>query len=154
MISEENRKKIDEIVKRYPVKRSAIMPVLRLIQEQHGRISDEGLRYVAEVLEVPAIWVYELVTFYTMFNEKPVGKYHIKVCSSIPCSLLRSEHIISYLEEKLGIGLDETTPDGKFTLTEVECLGSCGTAPVMQINEDYYENLTEEKIDNILENLD
>ena len=104
-------------------------------------------------MAIPAAHLYGIVTFYTMFNMKPVGRHHLQVCRTLPCALLGSERIINYLKKKLGINLGETTPDGKFTLSEVECLASCGTAPVMQINNDYCENLSEEKIDEILQSV-
>jgi len=108
---------------------------------------------VAKLMDIPAAHLYGIVTFYTMFNMKPVGRHHLQVCRTLPCALLGSERIINYLKKKLGINLGETTPDGKFTLSEVECLASCGTAPVMQVNDDYCENLSEEKIEKVFENL-
>ena len=142
-----------ETVKRYPDRHSALLPTLHLAQREFGWISPDTMKFVANLLELPVMKVYETVTFYTMFNKKPVGKYHIQVCTNISCSLLGAEHIVEYLQEKLGVKVGETTDDNKFTLTEVECLGSCGTAPVMMINDDYYENLTPERIDNILAGL-
>jgi len=108
---------------------------------------------VAEVMDLPPTEVASVASFYTMFNRQPVGENLIQVCTNISCSLLGAEHIVEYLKNKLGIDVGETTPDNKFTLVTVECLGSCGTAPMMQINDTYYENLTEEKIDQILAEL-
>ena len=141
------------ILKKYPDKRSCLLPLLHLAQREFGWISGEAMDFIAGQLQVPVMQVYETATFYTMYNKKPVGKYHLQVCTNISCSLLNAEHIVKYLEEKLGIGVGETSEDGKFTLTEVECLGSCGTAPVMMINDDYYENLTPERIDAIISKL-
>jgi NADH-quinone oxidoreductase E subunit len=108
---------------------------------------------VAEVMELPPTEVASVTSFYTMFNRQPVGENLIQVCTNISCSLLGAEHIVEYIKNKLGIDVGETTPDNKFTLVTVECLGSCGTAPMMQVNDTYYENLTEEKVDRILAEL-
>ncbi len=151
--SQETLKQFDEVVSRYPEKKSAILPVLYMAQKEFGHLSQEAIEYVANLMDIPAAHLYGIVTFYTMFNMKPVGRHHLQVCRTIPCALLGSERIINYLKKKLGINLGETTPDGKFTLSEVECLASCGTAPVMQVNDDYCENLSEEKIEKIFENL-
>ena len=151
--SQETLKQFDEVVSRYPEKKSAILPVLYMAQKEFGHLSQEAIEYVAKLMAIPAAHLYGIVTFYTMFNMKPVGRHHLQVCRTLPCALLGSERIINYLKKKLGINLGETTPDGKFTLSEVECLASCGTAPVMQINDDYCENLSEEKIDEILQSV-
>jgi len=153
MLSENAVKEIKEITTRYPVMRSAVMPALYIVQREYGYITEEGMREVASILGLRPIQVYEIATFYTMYNKRPVGKYHIQVCTNISCSLLGAEHIVDFLSRKLGIGVKETTPDNRFTLSTVECLGSCGTAPMMQINDTYYENLTEAKIEEILEGL-
>ena len=151
--SQETLKQFDEVVSRYPEKKSAILPVLYIAQKEFGHLSQETIEYVAKLMAIPAAHLYGIVTFYTMFNMKPVGRHHLQVCRTLPCALLGSERITNYLKKKLGINLGETTPDGKFTLSEVECLASCDTAPVMQINDDYCENLSEEKIDKVIENL-
>jgi len=151
--SQETLKQFDEVVNRYPEKKSAILPVLFMAQKEFGHLSQEAIAYVANLMDIPAARLYGIVTFYTMFNMRPVGRHHLQVCRTLPCALLGSERITNYLKKKLGINLGETTPDGRFTLSEVECLASCGTAPVMQINDDYCENLSEEKIDKIFENL-
>ncbi len=151
--SQETLKQFDEIVSRYPEQKSAVLPVLYMAQKEFGHLSQEAIEYVAKLMDIPAVRLYGIVTFYTMFNMKPVGRHHLQVCRTLPCALLGSERITNYLKKKLGINLGETTPDGKFTLSEVECLASCDTAPVMQINDDYCENLSEEKVDKVIENL-
>ncbi len=150
----ENQKKFEEILTRYPTKRAAILPTLWIAQKQFGWMSPEVMEYVSALLDLPPIKVYEVVTFYTMFNQKPVGKYHLQVCRTLSCELCGKEKIVDHLKKKLGIKPGETTADGKFTLTEVECLGSCGTAPMMQLNEEYHENLTTEHVDQILKGLE
>ncbi|MCL5268084.1 MAG: NADH-quinone oxidoreductase subunit NuoE [Bacteroidetes bacterium] len=130
---------------------AALLPVLWVAQEQFGWISEDVMRYIADLLGVPFNHVLGVVTFYTMYNRKPVGKYHIQVCANVSCMLRGSDNLIEHLENRLGVKVGETTSDKLFTLSEVECLGSCGTAPMMQVNNDYYDNLTSEKIDNLLE---
>ena len=149
----ELRDKIEEISKKYPDKRSAVMPALYLVQDKYGYLTKEAMEEVAVALNLPPVQVYEIATFYTMYNKKPVGKYHIQLCTNVSCMLLGSEDILGYLKEKLGVDEGETTEDGLFTLSTVECLGSCGTAPVMQINDTYYEGITKDKVDKILEGL-
>ena len=151
--SEETRKKFEQILRRYPRKEAALLPALYLAQEEFGYLSPEAIQYVAELMEIPPPQVYGVATFYTMFNKEPVGKYHIQVCNNISCSLKGADGLVGYLKEKLGINVGETTPDKKFTLSTVECLGFCENAPAMQINDDYYPDLTTEKIDEILEKL-
>ena len=144
------KEKVEKIARKYPERRSALLPALFLAQEKYGYLTKETMEEVASILNLQPVQVYEVATFYTMFNKKPVGKYHVQVCTNVSCSLLGSEMIVDCLKKKLGINSGETTEDKLFTLSEVECLGSCGTAPMMQINDTYYENLTEEKVDNIL----
>lgn len=151
--SQETLKKFQETVSRYPKKEAAMLPVLYLAQEEFGHLSPEAIDYIAKVMELPPAHVYGVVTFYTMLNMKPIGRHHIQVCRTLPCALMGSEKITTLLKAKLGIHVGETTPDGKFTLSEVECLASCGTGPMMQINNDYYENLSEEKVEEILQAL-
>lgn len=152
--NEENQKRFQQVISRYPQKQAAMLPALWLAQAQHGWISPEVMEYVASLIEVAPSKVYEVATFYTMFNLKPVGKYHFQVCRTLSCQLCGSESITAHLKEKLGISkLRDTSADGRFTLSEVECLGSCGTAPMLQLNDDYYENLTEEKLDQLIESL-
>lgn len=148
--SPEAMKEVEKLLSRYPIKEAALLPLLHIAQREFGHVSLEAEAYVASLLDLPAPRVHGVSTFYTMYNKKPVGKYHVQVCTNISCSLMGAEHLVKCLEKKLGIKPGQTTADGKFTLSEVECLGSCGTAPVMQINDDYYEDLTEAKIDQIL----
>lgn len=152
--NEENKQKIAEVLKRYPQKQAAMLPALWLAQKQAGWISTEVMEYVAGILEVSPAKVYEVVTFYTMFHQRPVGKYHFQVCRTLSCQLCGSEGITHYLEEKLGIKVGQTSEDKKYTLSEVECLGSCGTAPMLQLNDDYHENLTSEKLEQLVESLE
>jgi len=153
MISKENIKKVEELRKRFPNSKALTIPVLWMVQEEHGWISDQAVEEIAKLLELPVNHVYGVVSFYTMFNRKPVGKYHIQMCTNVSCQLLGAEKLSEYVCRKLDVRVGETTQDKIFTVTEVECLGSCGTAPMMQVNDDYYENLTEEKIDELLRRL-
>lgn len=153
MVSEQTLAKIRQTIARYPQRRSAVIPVLHLVQEELGWLSQEAQAYVAEVLELPPIKVYEVATFYTMFNKQPVGCYHVQVCTNISCMLRDCASILSLLQDKLSIKPGETTSDQRFTLTTVECLASCGTAPVMQVNNDYVGNLTRDKLDDYLAKL-
>jgi NADH-quinone oxidoreductase E subunit len=132
----------ERIVGKYPLKRAAIMPVLWLAQREFGHLSAEVQQYVAGLMGFPLAWVSGLASFYTMYYKKPVGRHHLQVCTNVSCMLRGSDDIVRAIEERLGIGLGQTTADGDFTLDEVECLASCGTAPMMQVNEDYHENLT------------
>ncbi len=145
-----------EIISRYPKgrERSAIMPLLYLAQEQNDNwISSSAMDYIAVLLNIPAIYVYEVANFYTMYNKKPVGKYLIQVCRTTPCWLCGSEKILETCKNALGIDVKDTTKDNLFTLIEVECLGACVNAPVVQINNDYYEKLDENEMIAILNNL-
>ncbi|MFC1731703.1 NADH-quinone oxidoreductase subunit NuoE [candidate division KSB1 bacterium] len=141
------------LLERYPTKRAVSLPTLHLAQKEFGYISDEVIEYVGELLDLTPAEVANVVSFYTMFYRKSMGKYIIQVCHTLSCSLLGARHIVDHISQKLGIKPGETTSDGRFSLLKVECLGSCGTAPVMQINDDYYEDLTPEKIDDILDGL-
>ena len=152
MLTKEHLERIEQLKHRYPTTKSLCLPVLWMVQEQEGWISDAAMREVAAVLGLPVHHVYGVVSFYTMFNRKPVGKYHIQICTNVSCQLVGGKKIGAYLCGKLNIRPGETTPDGLFTLTEVECLGSCGTAPMLQVNDQYYENLTTDMIDRLLEN--
>jgi len=145
---------IRRIIKRYPEgkQKSAILPALHIAQaEFDGWLSAPVMDKVAEILNIQPIEVYEVASFYSMFNLKPVGKCVIEVCRTGPCWLMGAEDIVKYMEKKLGIKEGETTADGMFTLKTVECLASCGTAPMMQVGEKYHENLTSEKVDEILD---
>ena len=154
--SAETLEKIHLLIKRYPEGRqkSALLPILHIAQEElGGYLSVDVMDYVASLLDLQPIEVYEVATFYSMFYQEKVGKYVIEVCQTGPCAICGGEKILDYLQEKLKIGIGETTPDGLFTLKTVECLGACGYAPVMQINTVFYEFLTKEKIDQIIEYL-
>ena len=148
-----NLDRIEELKKRYQSPQSVVLAALWMWQEQQGWISEEGMKYVANLLGIPYHHVYGVVTFYTMFNTAPVGKHKIEVCTNVSCMLRNSARIVRYIEEKLAVKLGGTTSDRRFTLVEAECLGSCGTAPMMQIGDEYYENLNEGKVDTILEGL-
>lgn len=152
MFSEETIKEIEERLRNYPNKRSAVMDALRIVQkERGGHLTEADMEEIAAMLEMQPCEVNASAAFYTMYRvRRPVGKYHIQVCRNISCSLLGAEHLIKHMEDKLQIKTGDTTPDKKFTLSTVECLGSCGTAPMMQVNEDFYENLDREKIDALL----
>jgi len=153
MLREKYQKEIDEILSRYPVKRSALIPLLYLAQRENGYVSEAAMIEIAGILNLTPPQVYETVTFYTMLNLKPVGKFHIQVCKSLMCALVGSDTLIGWIRSQLGIGIGETTTDGVFTLNAVECLAACGTGPMMQINDDYYERLTEDKVGRILADL-
>ncbi len=153
VFSEKTRGEFDRLLTRYPNREAVILPALHLAQREFGHVSDEAIKYVAGLVGVSAARVEGVATFYTMYNRKPVGKYHVQICRNISCSLLGAEHLIERVSKKLGIKPGQTTPDGKITLSQVECLGSCGTAPVMQVNDDYYENLTADSIERILDGL-
>jgi len=151
--SEKAKKKIEEIVARYPEKEAALLPVLHVTQQEFGFISAVQEEMVARILGVKPIKVRELVTFYTMFFRKSLGKYHIQVCTNLSCSLLGADNFVDYLVEKLRIEPGETTPDKKFTLSKVECLGACERAPCMMINFNYYGEMDPKKVDEILDGL-
>jgi NADH-quinone oxidoreductase E subunit len=153
MFTEESLKKVEKLKTLYPTAEALTLPVLWIAQEQFGWISEDTIKYVSELIDVAYSHVYSVATFYTMYNKKPVGNYHIQVCTNISCQLLGAEKLVDHLCKKLDLKKGEVSLDGKFTVSEVECLGSCGTAPTMQINDDYYENLSVEKIDSILSNL-
>lgn len=152
--SEKNLIKVKEIITRYPQgkQKSALLPVLHLAQQEFGGwLSIETMNYVATLLQLQPIEVYEVATFYSMYNVNPVGKYVFEVCQTGPCMLSGSDNIIKYIQQKLNIKPGETTTDGLFTLKTVECLGACGYAPMMQLGKNYKEHLTKEKIDKIIE---
>lgn len=151
--TQENLEKINNEIKKYPVKQPAVMAALYIGQEQNGCISQEVIKEVAEILEMHSHDVMGVVSFYTMYHQKPMGKYHIQVCTNVSCMLRGSYEIWNQVKDKLGINNWEVTTDQKFSLEEVECMGSCGTAPMFAINEDFYENLTKEKVEEIIESL-
>jgi NADH-quinone oxidoreductase subunit E len=153
MLSEVTRKKIEGLISKYPVRRSALIPSLHVVQADAGYVSSEAMQEVAQIFGLSPNEVYEVASFYTMFHRKPVGRHVIQVCTNISCLLCDCEAIVAHLQKRLGIEPGETTPDQRFTLIEVECLASCGTAPVVQINDQYYEKLTTDSLDQILDGL-
>jgi NADH-quinone oxidoreductase E subunit len=153
MFSEANEKKLDTIITRYPVKRSAILPALYIAQEEHGYVTDDDVKYLAGRLDMRVNEVEEVVTFYTMYSRKPIGKYKLQVCRTVSCWLRGAEEITERIQHKLGCGIGETTQDGKFTLVEVECLGYCDLAPCLQVNFDYHEKVTPDRVDEIIAGL-
>jgi NADH-quinone oxidoreductase E subunit len=152
-LSEAGSRQVAEAIAHYPNRRSAILPVLWILQKEHGWISPAHLRLAARLVELPEPEVFGIATFYTMFNLQPVGKYHLQVCMTLSCSLMGADRLFRHLESRLGIGHGETTPDGRFTLRRVECLAACGGGPCMQVNFDYHENLDEARVDRLLESL-
>ncbi len=153
MLKEKFKDEIESILTRYPMRRSALLPLLNLAQREEGYVSEAVMKEIAAILRLTPSQVYEVVTFYTLLNLKPIGKFHIQVCKSLMCALVGSDTLLGWLRARLGIRPGETTPDRLFTLSTVECLASCGTGPMMQANDDYYEQLTEEKVDRILADL-
>ena len=153
MYSIENEQRIDEYITHYPVKRSAILPALHIAQIEHGYVTDDDVKYLAQRLDMRVNEVEEVVTFYSMYSRKPIGKYKLQVCRTISCNIAGCEKISAHITDKLGIKVNETTPDGKFTLQEVECLGYCDLAPVLQVNFDYHEQITLARTDEIIETL-
>lgn len=141
------------IIARYPRSRSAILPLLYVAQREFGYVPKEAEELVADLLGLSPADVAGVVSFYTMFYRQPVGKYVVQVCRTLSCALMGGDDVMAHLEARLGIQPGETTPDGRFSLKNVECLASCGTAPVVQINDDYHENLTLEQLDRILDAL-
>ncbi|MBI2845257.1 MAG: NADH-quinone oxidoreductase subunit NuoE [Chloroflexi bacterium] len=153
MFSPDSRAELDQILKRYPDKRSAILPTLYLAQRDYGYLTPKAMQEVAELLELDPTEVNTVAAFYTLFYREPVGKFVIQVCEDLPCALCGAEKIVSHLRERLGIEVGETTADGLFTLQTVMCVAGCDRAPVMQVNLKYFEGLTPESVDKILEEL-
>ena len=156
MLSTESLKKIDREIAKYPIdqKQSAVMSALAIAQEEKGWLANETMNFVAEYLGMPPIAVYEVATFYNMYNLEPIGKYKITVCTNLPCALSGSNDTAAYLKQKLGIGFNQTTPDGKFTLKEGECFGACGDAPVLLVNNKRMCSfMSNEMIDKLLKEL-
>lgn len=157
LLSIDSRADIDHWVAKYPAeqKQSAVMAALRIAQEQNGGwLTDDLIQAVAAYLQMDAIAAYEVASFYSMYELKPVGKHKICVCTNISCMLCGSDKVVNHLQQRLGIKMGETSADGRFTLKEVECLGACVNAPMFELNKNYYENLTPESIDAILDGLD
>jgi len=153
VFSAEVEAEIDRHLAKYPVKRSAILPLMFIVQRERGYLDPPGVLYLANRLALRITDIWEVATFYSMIQTNPVGKYHIQICKTLSCKILGEPKITEHVSNKLGIQPGETTPDGRFTVSLVECLGSCGTAPMFQINFDYHENLTPEKVDQILDSL-
>lgn len=153
MLNENNLHELDEIIKRYPEPRAALLPALWLAQEQEGFISQDMMKHIAHVLHLDYAHVLGVVTFYTMFHDKPKGKYHIEVCTNISCLLRGSKKILDSVEQHCGIKKGEVSKDGKYSIEEVECMGACGGAPMIAIGEEYFENLNPKKTENLLSNL-
>ena len=144
---------IDSILSRYAQKRSAVLPILYIAQDEYGHLDDAAIREVADILQLPYTDVFEVVGFYTLFYNRPVGKWVLQVCDDVPCCFLGAEEIVAYLEQQLGINVNETTADGMFTLQRVKCLADCDRAPLLQANLEYYRNLTPDKVDALLAEL-
>jgi NADH-quinone oxidoreductase subunit E len=152
VFSPEIEAEMDAHLAKYPVKRSAILPLMFIVQRERGGYLDPpGVAYLADRLGVRITDIWEVATFYSMINTEPVGKYHIQICKTLSCKIMGAGRITEQCMKKLGIKAGETTADGKFSISEVECLGSCGTAPMFQLGFDYHENLTAEKVDQILD---
>lgn len=151
--SAEVEAEIDRHLAKYPVPRSAILPLMFIVQRERGYLDPAGVLYLANRLALRITDIWEVATFYSMIQTNPVGKYHIQICKTLSCKILGEPRITEHVCKKLGIKPGETTADGKFSVSLVECLGSCGTAPMFQINFDYHENLTPEKVDQILDGL-
>jgi NADH-quinone oxidoreductase E subunit len=153
VFSAEVEAEIDRHLAKYPVRRSAIIPLMFIVQRERGYLDPPGVQYLANRLQLRVTDIWEVATFYSMLNTEPVGKYHIQICKTLSCKIMGQGRITEHVCDKLGIKPGETTADGRFTVSLVECLGSCGTAPMFQINFDYHENLTSEKVDQILDGL-
>jgi NADH-quinone oxidoreductase subunit E len=145
--------KVDNVVARYPEPKAALLPVLWLVQRTKGWVDLDSEAWVAARLGLAPAHVHGVVTFYTLFKRRPMGRYHLQVCTTLSCMLRGSDDLVAHLERRLGIEPGDTTPDGRFSLVKVECLGSCGTAPMLQLNDDYHENLTIESLDRLLDGL-
>jgi NADH-quinone oxidoreductase subunit E len=153
LLSQQFYDEMRQLEPRYPTKVALLLPALHAAQKEYGWLSGDVMNEVAEYIGIHAAQVREVASFYTMYNLKPVGKYHLKVCTNVACCLRGAEDLVEHCEKKLGVKCGETTSDRRFTLMEEECLGACGTAPAMMLNEDYYENLTAEKLDELLAKL-
>jgi len=151
LFNSEELKTVEKHISKYPTKMSAIMPVLWMVQEKEGWISTDNMKYVGQLLELPYEHVLGVATFYTMYFKKPVGKFHLQICTNVSCMLCGGTELFKYVSDKLGIKNKEVTSDGIFSIEEVECLGSCGTAPMLQVNnKEYYENLTLPQVDELI----
>ncbi len=153
LFSAEELEKVARLKSLYPNPKSAIMPVLWMAQKKWGWLSPNVMKYVGEVMELPYAHVYGVATFYTMYFKKPMGRFHVQVCTNVSCMLRGGEAIYRHVSDRYGIGHNERTADGKFSLEEVECMGACGGAPMVAVNEDYYENISIESLDQLLDSL-
>jgi NADH-quinone oxidoreductase E subunit len=153
MLNQENLEKAKALFTRYPEKKAALLPILWIAQGQEGWISQEMMKFIGDLVGVPYAHVLGVVTFYTMYNDKKLGKHHIEVCTNVACLLRGSDKILSAVEKACGTKLGSTSADGKFTISEVECMGACGGAPMLAIGEEYHEHLTPEKTEQLLANL-
>lgn len=149
--NEASEREIAELLTRYPTKQAALLPVLWVAEREFGYIAPEVMELVAKRLDISPAHVYGVVTFYTMYQKEPPAQFHIQVCQTLPCAMMGCDKIIEHLEKRLGIKAGEKTKDGRFKLSTVECLASCGTAPAMRVNETYYENLTDAEVDRLIE---
>ncbi len=150
-LSQNIKNKMEELKPQFPTEQALLLPLLHALQEERGWISLETMKEAADFLNLPLMKVREVVTFYTMYNQHPVGKAHIQICTNISCWLKGADHLLKCAEEKLNMKCGETSADGKFTLSHVECLGACGTAPALQMNEEYFENLSPEKLKRLID---
>lgn len=153
MLSEENKKRVEELRKCYPTAQALVLPVLWMIQEQEGYISEDSMKYAGMLLNIPYSHILGVVTFYTMLQKKSAAKHHIEICTNVSCMLRGSGRILEHIEKRLGIKAGEVSQDKKWKISEAECMGSCGTAPMLAIGDEYYENLTLEKIDKLIDSL-
>ncbi len=153
MFTEEELQQVQDIRSHYPTNLAAVMGVLHMVQDKFGYISDEAITSVAKLLDIPEENVLGVVTFYEMYHQHPTGKYKLQVCTNVSCLLCGSDMVLKTIKDKIGIGIGETTADGLFSVHEVECLGSCGTAPVISVNKEYHEKLTPESINALIDNL-
>lgn len=151
--NQEELERVEKIKSKYPDTKSAVMPLLWMAQKKWGWLSDDIMNYVAGLLSLSSAHVKGVASFYTMYFKKPMGKYHLQVCTNVSCMLLKGDEIYHHISEKLHLGHMEKTEDGQFSLEEVECMGACGGAPMMAVNEDFYENLTMEQVDKLLDDL-
>lgn len=152
-LTPESVERIKSIANRYPDKRSGLLPALYVAQEQDGYVTDEAIEDISRILDVPAVDVKGVATFYTMYYHRPVGRHVFQVCGTLSCALCGAEEVIHHLEQKLGVGAGQTTPDGKFMFEVVECLGACGTAPVVLLGDKYYHNITLDEVDRLIDDL-
>ena len=154
MFSKESKSKVDKLLGRYPIKQNALIPILLLAQkENNGWLNEDWMKYVSEICNVPLTHIEGVVSFYTMLRLKPPGKFHIQVCTCVPCCLVGGEELLDHTEKKLNINAGHTTDDGIFSLEEMECIGACSYAPAIIINEDYREKVSLEEMDKIIEEL-